>query len=435
MSFRHLLPLVLAPLLAAGCATPVAPAWRPVPAEALAGPLSLADCLRIARTSDLREARWRARREEAAAGLATARAIPNPVFQPSWEDMGLRDAAGKSLATATYGFSYPVFFWWPRSADIKAAQAQAAAAEADTRAERKTLDEEIGAAFFEMAGARRKAAVGVELLAEARNGARLVREMFKLGSAAGREVELAELEEAQAESELLNAQSDESMKGIALAFALGADRPVRPRLQEEIAEIPPPTTFPEDGGTTATAPPEALFEAVFAGDPACASAKAGRIAAEQALAGAQRRAIPLASAQAVGGPKRAPEGRALNFSFEVPIPLFDWNRAGIQSARAALLSAQAREEEARRTVAARLAKSWGEYQTARLQYRRFRQMLASRERMSGGARELFSQGQVDYAELLRARREWRQSELTAADSWAAMQAAAWRLTVLTAPTE
>jgi len=236
---------------------------------------------------------------------------------------------------------------------------------------------------------------------------------------------LARVEVRQAEAELQDARDETRAQRLALAFALGADRPVPVHLQDTALTIPAEI----DQATTASeGVPEALLIHAPAEDPPYAQAKAARQAAEAELQLQYRRILPLSETQASAERKHAPDGMSGTFSFETPIPVLNWNQAGVKKAKAELLAAQAEEETARREVAAGLSEAWEAWRTARNRHRVFsEQITKDRAQLAGDARDLFTSGRIGYTELLQARREWRQAELSAVESWRVSMISAWRV--------
>lgn len=422
MSFTILLPLLL---LAVGCAAPRPPHWKPLTAEELSRPLTLEDSVGLALASDLHATTWRARVAAARADLTTARAIPNPVFTATWEDVGIRDAENKSISTSAYGLNYPIFFWVTRPFEVAAARWKLAAEQHGVRDERRQLAIEIGTSYFGLLAAGHKEKASEDLLHEAREALRLAEESFKLGAVSGHDVALARTEVRQAESELFDARREARAQALTFSFALGADRPIAARVQETTLTLP----LDLDRVTTISATlPEALLARAAERDPALARARAEREAAEQELKLEQLKIIPLHDAVGTAERKNAAEGMGATYAFEVPIPLFDWNKGGIGKARAALLAAQTEEEKARRELASRLSEAWESYNTARTRYETYAlRLTADREKLALDAQDLFASGQMSYTDLLQARREWRQTELTAVDSWRERMASAWKI--------
>lgn len=420
-----LLLLALGILLAGACATPKTPQWKPLGQAELSHPLTLEECLRLARTRDLNVTQWNARIAAARAELTAAKAIPNPTFVGTWEDIGIKDATGASLATQAYGFNYPLFFWWTRPQEIKAAKGKLKAEQAGVNEDRRKLDIDIGTSYFTLAAAARKEKSQEKLMQEAQDAWRLAEESFKLGSVSGHDVALARTEIRQAESELFDARREARAQALAFAFAMGADRPLALAIQETTLTLPAPLA---QTATTSATVPESLVRQALQRDPTYVKARATREAAEAELQLQYRKILPLTDAVGTAQSKHAPEGNGATFDFELPLPLFYWNQGGIAKAKAELRTAQAGEEAARRETASSLSEAWESYITAQFRYDHFtRQLTADRAQLARDAQDLFAAGQQTYTDLIQARREWRQSELTAVDSWRESQTAAWKI--------
>ena len=253
---------------------------------------------------------------------------------------------------------------------------------------------------------------------------------FKLGSVAGHDVTLARTEEQQARADLFDARQEAKAQGLALAFALGADRPVAVQVRETTLSLPLTLTQTAAHETSGTAEmiPETLLSQALSADPASAKTRASRKAAEAQYQLELRRIVPLADAQPGAARKNTSEGMGHNLSLDIPIPLFSWNQGGFQKAKAELLAAQTEEEKARRETIAHLAAAWQAYGSAWRRHEEYSRKIAeARARLAGDAQDLFAAGQIGYTELLQARREWRQAELAAVDSWRESMIAAWRI--------
>lgn len=421
-----LLTLGLPLLLLAACATPRPPQWTPVTPTDLNHPLSMKECLTLARKSDLHVTEWKARLESAHAELITARTLPNPTFQPTWENIGLHDAAGASLLESTYGVSYPIFFWWTKGKEVAVARKKLRAEEESVRNDRRGLAREIGTTYIGLLGAARKIRSTEALRKGAQESLRLAEESFKVGLVSGHDVALAQTEVRQSEAELFDARHEEEAQSLAFAFALGADRPALVRIQDEEPRFT--KLLPQDAATTATLPPESLLAQALKADPLYAKAQASREAAEAGLQLQYRRRVPLSEASASAGSKSVPEGTGGIFSLDIPIPLFDRNQGGVKKAKAELLAARTEEEKARREVAARLSEAWNAYSVAKQRYEGFAQQIEkSRARLASESNDLFAAGQISYTDLILARREWRQAELAAVSSWQESMADAWKI--------
>ncbi len=419
------LPLLLVPLLLlAGCAgVPPAPKWRATDPGEFEQPLTLADCLRLARANDVRAAEWRARIEAVHADLAAARAVPNPVLHLSWDGLGLHDEADRSLATMTAGVSYPLLFFWLRPRQIAVAKAKELAEAEALRAERRQLTVEVGASFYSLLAGQRRVDVARELLEVARESLRLAEAGKRLGVRSGYEVERAGTEMLQAEADLASAETRLRQDRVAFAFALGADRPATP-----VVTAPADLETAPEAARGREGLPDALIEEVLARDPSFARARAASAVAEQSFLLETRSAIPLADLSGSAARKIDPSADSTEAGLEVPVPIYDQNLGGKTKAEAALAAARAEEEKARRSAIAGLAREWERIRGAVDHWRRFAQPLARRvEQSAAAAGRLFAAGSVDYGEMLQAQRDLGAARREEVEAWYEAMNASWAL--------
>jgi outer membrane protein TolC len=416
--------LIAVSLWLSGCATPPAPEWKPLDVSTLAQPLTLEQCLQLARQNDIQVIQWKARFDMAHAELIIAKALPNPSFGPSWDDVGLRDEEGKSIASLTYGVSYPIFFWWSRPQKIAVAKANRRAEAEKVRSEQRQLAIEVASAYFTLVADQRKEKLLEHLLQLTGESMRLVQKKRELKMASDYEVERVRAEQLQAQSDLLEAGSQLRSDQLAFAFALGADRPFFPTVVDCGDTY---TQLLKDAIANETLP-NGLMEIALQADPGWAEKKAAVKAAENQLQLEYRRAIPLADTTGSAGPKDAPEGSGSAFSLEIPIPLLDWNRGAIRKAKAELRTAQAEQEKARRTVVAVVSQAWERCHASTIQWNQYTKSITElAEKNEQAASKLFAAGQIEYGESLIAQRDNKQAQLSALTVWRETSTAAWIL--------
>ncbi len=430
--------LILPLLLICACATskPRAITWKPVPAEALNHPLTLPECLQLAQTADIRVAEWRARRAAARAAIDASNEIPNPRFQPSWEDIGLHPA-GATLFSSTYLISFPIFYWLTKKPQVDAAEAEARAEASAMDGDLRALESDIGSAWYELAAAQNKANVQRQLQHEASDALTEAQAKRQLGLISQHELLQSEAEAMQATADVESATSAARASGLTMAFALGTASPVVVQAAEsdglttwtlsQSAASPAPQLSSDSFDAL---PPDWLIDAALKIDPAVPKARASREAAEAKLALQKVNQIPLADTGASGGMKHEPEGWGKVFSLDIPIPIFNWNRGAVKQAQADLLAAQAAEEKAHREVTARVSTDWQSWLAASHYDQSYSHPLdVARRRLADEAHELFQAGQISYIELLQARRDRDQAALAAVEQWQALMIAHWKLRV------
>jgi len=429
LKYRYIMIAVclLSCLWIAGCAGAPVQKWAPLDTSSLDGTLTLERCLELARSNDIRVVQWKARLDAAHAELRQSKILPNPTLGISWEDIGLEDELGKGVSTVTYGISFPILFWWTYPEKIRAAKLNQLAEQTAVISEQRQLEIEIASAYFNIVADQKKAAL-------AEDSAKGYRELFRLagkqnqqGDVSGFNMEQARLEMNKAESALMNAKNTLAADRISFAFALGADRPFYPVLEdcgdkylspEGIA--PDKDKLTDDDLNKGLKKDYDYLTKQIAADYAASKLRLEKLGA-----------IPLSDASGTAEKKDSPEGDARNYSLEIPIPLFDRNQAGIESAYAGLATAQADEEKARRDAVAKITKKWEEYRALAWKWEQYSD---SSNRLAGKnsrtAARLYEMGRVSYSELLQAQLENRNIQMDAVDDWRDLCTASWELSYI-----
>jgi multidrug efflux system outer membrane protein len=400
--------------LLSACSTPALKQWRPLQAADLAQPLTLERCLALARTNDVKVEQWDARLAAARAQLRGARAIPNPKLELSWEDVGMRDPAEGALDVFKIGASYPIFFWWIRPYEIAVAQGKYHVQMHTVYSDRGILDAEVGKAFITLLTGQMRVGIAEETLAIARQGMRLVAKEREIGEVSGYEVDRAQAELLDAESKVAEARAAMRVDALSFAFALGADRPLFP----QVAESDDLSSFSIFDEATSDTVPDSIVNQALVINPDWTKAEAQMQQAEAELALQQRRAVPLADAEASALRVNDPGGKAWDFGFGMPLPFFNWNLPAIRQAEAELRTARAEQEQARRAVVAALAEAWARGWAAYNRWRSYASRIADiRARNERAATKLFVAGQIGYNELLQTRRDLNEARLAELEVW------------------
>ncbi len=431
-SFMVLLLVTFSIIFLSGCSSEKSetPKWKPLDVSKLNGPLSLDKCLELARDDDVQLARWKARLDAAHAELISAKTIPNPTFAPSWDDIGLKDSEGTNIGNVIYGFSYPIFFWLPGNKEIAAAKAHSQAEAEGVISEQRQLTIEIASAYFGLVADQRKIKLSENILQVVDESMRLVNKQKELQIASDYDIERIKVEQLKAESDLMDARNQLRLDQLSFAFALGADKPFYPEIidcnDDYIRDLGLVTLDLNDVNV-----PDSIIETALEASPDWKEKKAVLVAAENQLQAEYRRAIPLSETVASAGPKDAAEGWGSAYSFELPIPLFDRNQAGISKAKAELTAAQAEEEKARRDTIALVSETWWKYRMLSIQWDKYvRALNELAQKNEQSALKLYEQGQIEYADYLLAQRDSKQAQLDSVDTWQNTSAAAWNLSCL-----
>jgi outer membrane protein TolC len=409
----------------AGCST-TKPSikWTPLDASAFSQPLTLDQCLDLAKKNDIRTAQWKARLQAAHSGLTQSRVLPNPTLAISWDDVGLKNEAGVSISTVTYGITYPIMFWWTRGLKIKAAKINQQSEEAAIASERHQLEIEIASAYFNLVADQRRVKLNEGIAKGADELFRLAQKQSGFNEISGFALEQARLEMNKAESDLKEAQNKLHADQLAFAFALGADHPFYPAVADCNDEYLHIQNLSSDNEKLT----DELLKAAVDKDPDYVQKQ---LAADYAAAklGIERlNSFPLGDIVASGGPKKSDEGNSAAYSVEGTVPILDQNKAGRENANAELLSAQADEEKTRRDAIAGITSKYELYRTLAWkwdQYSNSSNQLA--EKNVKTASRLYEMGRLTYSELLQAQRDYRTTQLEAVDTWQQLSTASWDL--------
>ena len=426
--FFHIVFLLIIAFGVSSCSTtpPAPPHWKPLESVSLENPLTLEQCLKLARENDIVSMQWKARYDAAHADLQKAKTLPNPTLGLAWDDVGVSDDTGKSLSSLTYGFSYPILFWWPREKKIAVAEANRLAEEATQRLEQRTLANEIATAYFGLVGDQRKVALSGEIIKIADESIRLVLKKKELKISSDYDIQQIRTEHIKAESDVADAIATLRQDQLAFAFALGADKPMFPKVVDCTDVC---TVFVVDVSSETI--PDSILATALQSDPNWVQKKALTKAAESQLALEQMMAFPLSDLMGSAGPKKDQEGWARMSGLDIPIPLFDRNQGGIKRAEAELKTAQAEEENARRSAVAAISETWERYRAAMQKWNTYSKLLTSfAEKNEAAARKFFDAGQIGYTELLLAQKEYKQAQLDEIKDWQEVSTAAYVLDCL-----
>lgn len=277
--------------------------------------------------------------EAADARADQARALPNPSLSYSAENAwGTGSYGGMGKADTVLTLSQPLEVWGQRGARVRAARAEAQAANLRGAQSRSDVASQLAVVYAQAESALRRYSLAEEALTLTRDDANAVNAMVKQG----REPQLRAV---QAQSEVANASAalDEAQafRDAALARLAGAallDAPVQ-SINDSLLDRAPPL-------------PRGATDAALA----VRIAEAEADAAGKLVDVERKRALPDLSVTAAQTRFREGGERAYNLGVSLSIPLFDRNRGGIRAANADQRAAEARLDQQRRdSEAARLS--------------------------------------------------------------------------------
>jgi len=420
---------LLVSLWMTGCAlqTPAPPEWTPLNTSSFEGQLTLTECLELAKNNGIKVVQWNARLDAAHAELRQSKILPNPSLNLLWEDLGLEDALGAGLSTVTYGLSYPIFFWWTYPEKKKAAELNQLAEQTAVLSEQRQLEIEIASAYFNIVADQRKAALAEDIAKDYSELFRLAQKQNQLNDMSGFGLDQARLEMLKAESDLKVAQTTLRADRLSFAFALGADHPFYPVLAECGDEYIRPEGIAIDKDELT----EEDLDAALNNDFDYMEKKIAADYAASKLRIEKLNAIPLAGVSGSGGYKDSPEGDSTTYSIDIPIPLFDRNQAGIESAYANLRTAQAEMEKARRDAIAKITTKWEEYRALAWRWEQYSSNSSQlAEKNSKTAGRLYEMGRLSYSELMQSQNNYKNTQMEAVDDWRGLCTSSWELKLM-----
>jgi cobalt-zinc-cadmium efflux system outer membrane protein len=384
-----------ASVLASCHATVVEPVLAPAWTEADAGhPLTRAECVRLAVESAPTAAAWQARRAAARASLEQAQLLPNPTLGLTWEDFGLNGAAAQYLLQTTLTLAVALEDVFAREHRAGAASHELEAEEAELLAERERLAAAVARAYDGLVAARARIELQRELAAVAETQRAAVERFAAAGIAPRVELERAEAELLGARADVALAEADARLLELEFEFSLGFARPVSLQLAEPL--------------TASTATNARDLAALLA---QAADARK-EIAAAAARYQAQLERLDLAADRVqflpvIGGGPREQDSALLGVaSIDVVLPLFDTGAAAQHAQEAALLAAAAELRRVAQRTAAEVCAAAERLAAAEAFLAEFARELARRRGVLRERTErLFAAGQVEYSDLMLARRD------------------------------
>lgn len=269
----------------------------------------------------------------ARAGVADARALPNPTGGYTWSQDSPRQ---------TVTIQQPLDRIFRRGGDLRAARAAVARAGADSTGAARDLEAEIRGAFYDALAARTLRGVAAAEFAVADSLAQIADRRLATGDIPEAERDRLRLERVVAMQGLSRAEGDEAAARLALARAIG---------WSDQAPLPPVAGALSDD---LDAPPAGAIEVDSL--PSVRAALADSVAAAGRSTSVSLARLPIPDLE-VGRQWDDPDfpGRDLWIvGASLPIPLFNRGGAAASAARAQLRVASADLAEARRAARARI---------------------------------------------------------------------------------
>jgi outer membrane protein, heavy metal efflux system len=286
-----------------------------------------------------------------AAGSQVSGAAGRAYQSRLWSNPDLELSAGEwptggggfSASERLVGVSQTVPFPGKKKLDGRIGSLGVRVSEAEYSVRRVELVRDVKTSFFEVLAAGRLVEVARELVGVAESSAAAARKRVQAGAAADQEQLRAEIPLEQARTELAGFRREQEIARQKLAMVLG-----RPDLQAATVS----------GALAETADLSLLEqgpERWLARHPSVAAARAGKERAEVELRRARLEPYPDVKLGAAGGQDSGGGGSIVQFSFSVPVPIFDRSKGRKQEAQANVSGAEAELAATEQ----RLLRDWG----------------------------------------------------------------------------
>jgi outer membrane protein TolC len=371
----------------------------PWPEERAAAPLTHEDCVELALHNVPTAAAWTARLETARATFERNSSYANPTMSLAWEDFGLNAKAAGSPVQTTLSLAVALEDVFSHGRRKAAASHDLEAEKAALLAERDRLAAAVTHAYDDLASARARVAALVDLAELARTERAAVEEFVVAGVLPRIESDRAEAELEAALLEVDRARAEEHASELEFAFSLGFAAPVPLQLADPVT------------ATTRAASLDLaqLLESAVRGREEIAAATA-RYQAELErahLASERVQFLPTVS----GGP-RTQDGELRGVAgIDVVLPLFDAGSIGERLELAALLGAAAELRRTTHAVAGEVSAAAFRVESSEKLLRSALAIAEHRGVIREHAARLFQAGEIEFVELMRARRDEVDSRL------------------------
>ncbi|TXL65364.1 TolC family protein [Zeimonas arvi] len=364
-------------------------------AQAEAPRFTLEQLVDRARVESPAMAAARAEALAARAGIATARAYPNPELQVGRSNSDARLAGAPAGSGSSIAITQRLESPTLRDARGRGSEATAQAAELAVRATEQALVAGVKVRYFDLMRAR-------ELVAAARQElglAELIRDRVAVRVSTGEAPRF----------DLIRAETEAARARTALAQREGELSATRARLRELVAPSLP-ASFDVTGDFQAALPP--ADPALLAGDVVAAHPELRIAEAERERARWQlqvERASLMPGVDLFLARERTPDLDTTRAGIGVRIPLFDRRAGPIEEARQRQLRADALAEQRRFELQQRLQAAWHRYETARSTVAALENgVLEKAEAALGVAESAYRFGERGILEYLDAQRQFRQ---------------------------
>jgi outer membrane protein, heavy metal efflux system len=382
---------------AAQTASPVTKPAAPQPlgqAFGVAPAFTLEELIDIARRENQALAAVRAQALAARAGIATARAIPNPELEILGGQFRARAPGTLSGSGSTVGISQRIENPALREARRGTAQAFAAGADISIRVAENEMATRIKTSFFEVMRREEELAASIEDVNLTEQIRERIRVRTRTGEGARFDLLRAEAEVAIATKERERAEARLRASRAGLRADVGFALPDNYSLLGEFYRSAPSANY------------DTLRAAMVAGNPELQRALADINRAERQVEVERQSVLPSVSLRIAQD--REPDMVATRAGIALSIPLFDRRRGPIDEARAQVLRSKSESESRRLILAQSFEAAWQQYQASLRTVRALEGgIIAQSRQVVEIAEAAYRFGERGILELLDARRQFR----------------------------
>jgi len=374
------------------------------------GPITLADLLTLAESTNPDLAAARSEVGVAAGQAWQASLYPNPTVDVSSEDLAWRD--GTSEAKTTVGVTQPIILGDRRQAAVKAAGAEQSARLAEVEAKRRVLFGDIAVLYARLIAVRDQERLYAELHDLVAKTLSSAETRFEAKAAPETDVIRPRVEMYRVEASLARLKQERLTTAKELGLLVGDVTIDAERLDGSISLTPEALDVPQLESVVRQSHPS-----LAAADRKIesAAAKADQIRAEK---------TPDLDVRVGAGYNGELDSGVVDVGLGMTVPLWDRRDGDILSARFELMQAHQERAGIENELLRSLAGAVGEYEAAKAQLDTFREKIVpDAQRSFEQTSEGYQAGRASFLDLLDAQRTFTEARVTLAELASATAAA------------
>jgi cobalt-zinc-cadmium efflux system outer membrane protein len=385
-----------------------------------AGPVRLADLLRVAESHSPRLAAARTEIGIAAGELWQASLYPNPRLDVNSEDISWRD--GVSESKTTVGVTQPVILGKRREAAMDAAAAEREARAADVEAARRDVYGAVVSLYATIISAREQRALYQELRESASKTLSAAQTRFDAKAAPETDVIRPRVELHRVDAATARLDQEIKTASAQLGVLLGGVTVDPARLEGAIPASPEPLDA------------DAMAAAVRTSHPSLAAADREIEAAEARVERGKAERTPDLDIRVAAGYSGERDEGIVEVGAGVTLPLWDAREGSILSFRFGVVRARHQRAVIEQELLERLAGATGEYEAARAQLGTFREnIVPDAQRAFDQSGEGYRAGRSSFLDMLDAQRTLTEARIAMSELASAANAARAKVIQIVGP--